>query len=129
MRQAPALPFAYAQWGRALLGRGDVDGAIAKLRLATAAGPNFADPEETWGEALLKRGDAAGAVAKFAEAGRDAPRWGRSRLRWGEALLLAGRYREARAQFEAAKAMDLSRSDRAALNLFLARIASGSLRG
>ena len=129
VRQAPALPFAYAQWGRALLGRGDVDGAIAKLGFAAAAGPKFADPEETWGEALLKRGDAAGAVAKFAEAGRDAPRWGRNRLRWGEALLLAGRYREARAQFEAAKAMDLSRGDRAALNLFLARIASGALRG
>ena len=127
VRQAPALPFAYAQWGRALLGRGDVGGAVDKLRLAAAAGPNFADPEETWGEALLRRGDASGAAAKFAEAGRDAPRWGRNHLRWGEALLLAGRYSEARTQFETASGMDLSRGDRAALEVFLARTASGPL--
>ncbi len=48
---------------------------------------------------------------------------------WGEALMLQGRYREARAQYEAAGGMDLSQPDRAALNVLLARTASGPLHG
>jgi hypothetical protein len=65
----------------------------------------------------------------FAEADGHAPRWGRNHLRWGEALLRSGRCPEARAQFEAAKGMDLSRADRAGLDVFLARTASGRLHG
>ncbi len=43
--------------------------------------------------------------------------------------MLAGRYAAARAQFEAADGMDLSAPDRAALNVLLARTASGPLHG
>ncbi len=43
--------------------------------------------------------------------------------------MLSGRYAEARAQFEAAKAMDLSLPDRAALDVLLARTARGPLHG
>jgi hypothetical protein len=43
--------------------------------------------------------------------------------------MLAGRYAEARWQFEAADGLDLSRPDRAALNVLLARTASGRLHG
>jgi hypothetical protein len=50
-------------------------------------------------------------------------------VRWGEALMLSGRYAEARAQYEAANGMDLSRADRAALNVLLARTAGGPLHG
>ncbi len=128
-RQTPSLPFAYFSWGQALLAEGDLDAAIAQLKIAHAKGPLFADPLEAWGEALIAKGDLAGAVAKFAEADKDAPSWGRNHLRWGEALMLAGRYREARSQYEVANGLDLSKADRAALNVLLARTASGALHG
>ncbi len=47
-RQAPSLPFAEAEWGAALLAKGDADGAIAKETLANQKGPHFADPLEVW---------------------------------------------------------------------------------
>jgi tetratricopeptide (TPR) repeat protein len=128
-RQAPSLPFAHSEWGQALLDKGDLDGAIAKFEEAHRLSPHFADPLELWGEALMRKGDLASAVSKFAEADRDAPRWGRNHLRWGEALMLSGRYAEARRQYDAAARMDLSKPDRAALNVLLARTANGPLRG
>jgi tetratricopeptide (TPR) repeat protein len=127
--RAPSIPFADTQWGKVLLDRGDIDGAIDKLKEAHRRGPRFADPLELWGEALMRKGDASGAAAKFQAADEDAPRWGRNHLRWGEALLRLGRYQEARAQFEAANGMDLSRPDRAALSVFLDRTARGPLHG
>jgi tetratricopeptide (TPR) repeat protein len=127
--QAPSIPFPDAAWGRALLAKGDLDGAIAKFAAANRKGPKFADPLEAWGEALMRKGDYAGAIAKFAEADRYAPHWGRNHMRWGEALMLSGRYHDARAQYEAANGMDLSIPDRAALNVLLARTASGTLHG
>jgi Tfp pilus assembly protein PilF len=129
VRMNPSMPQADTIWGAALLARGDVDGAIAKLEAAYATGPHFADLQELWGEALMRKGDRAGAIAKFAQADLGAPRWGRNHLMWGEALMLEGRYAEARAQFEVANGMDLSRSDRAALDVLLARTASGPLHG
>jgi tetratricopeptide (TPR) repeat protein len=129
VRQSPSVPDAPLAWGQALLDRGDIDGAIAKLEEAHRRGPHYADPLEAWGEALLRKGDYAGAIAKFAEADKDAPRWGRNHMRWGDALMLSSRYREARAQYEAANGMDLSKPDRAALDVLLARTASGPLHG
>ncbi len=90
--------------------------------MAHAKGPHFADPLELWGEALLRKGDFAGAAAKFAEADRYAPRWGRNHLRWGEALWRTGQVEAARTQFQVARALDLNPPDRAALNVFQARI-------
>lgn len=86
IRQGPSLPFAYADWGEMLLARGQVDAAIAKLSVAHAKGPKFADPLELWGEALLRKRDFAGAAQKFAEAARYAPAWDRNRLLWRKAL-------------------------------------------
>jgi tetratricopeptide (TPR) repeat protein len=128
-RQGPSLPFAHTDWGQALLTKGDLDGAIAKLKEAHRRGPHFANPLEVWGEALMRKGDYAGAIARFAEADKHAPRWGRNHLRWGEALMLSGRYAEARAQYEAANGLDLSKPDRAALNVLLDRTARGPLHG
>jgi tetratricopeptide (TPR) repeat protein len=122
-------PFADTAWGAALLARGDLDGAIAKLKQAHRKGPHYADPLELWGEALMRKGDYGGAAGKFAEADPFAPRWGRNHMLWGEALMLGGRYREARALYEAANGMDLSRPDRAALEVLLTRTASGRLHG
>jgi tetratricopeptide (TPR) repeat protein len=127
VRQAPSPPFAYAEWGRARLDLGDPDGAIAELALARGKGPRFADPAETWGEALMRKGDYAGAATRFAEADKDAPNWGQNHLMWGEALMLAGRYPAARAQFGRANDLELSRPDRAALNVLLERTANGPL--
>jgi tetratricopeptide (TPR) repeat protein len=128
-RQAPSIPLAQADWGAALLDKGDVDGAIVKFGEAHRITPHFADPIELWGEALMRKGDYVGAIAKFAEADKYAPRWGRNHLRWGEALMLGGYFAVARGQFETADRMDLSRPDRAALNIFLDRTAKGPLHG
>jgi tetratricopeptide (TPR) repeat protein len=128
-RMAPEIPAYDSDWGEALLAEGDPGGAIAKLALAHAKGPNFADPLELWGEALMRKGDFASAIAKFAEADKDAPKWGRNHLLWGEALMLSGRYREARAQYETAKDLDLSKPDRATLDVLLERTSKGPLHG
>ena len=127
MRLAPSLPFAYVEWGRLRLAHGDPAGAIAKAAQALKAGPDYADASELWGDALMAQGDDAGAVTRFAAADKDAPRWGRNHLDWGEALMLSGRYAEARTQFEAARGLDLSNPDRAALVVLLDRTAKGPL--
>jgi predicted Zn-dependent protease len=114
-RLGPSLPFAWTDWGRMRLMRGDPDGAIAVLQTAHEKGPQFADPLELWGEALLGKRDYVGAAAKFAEADRYAPRWGRNHLMWAQALLLSGRDREAREQLATARNLDLDAADRAAL--------------
>jgi Flp pilus assembly protein TadD len=129
VRMNPSMPQANTIWGAALLARGDVDGAIAKLEAASTTGPHFADLQELWGEALMRKGDHAGAIAKFALADKSAPRWGRNHMMWGEALMLSGRYAEARTQFEVANGLDLSKPDRAALGILLRRTASGPLHG
>jgi hypothetical protein len=114
-KQAPSLPQAPAEWGRARLLRGDADGAIAMFDLAHQKGSRFADPLEGWGEALMRKGDYAGAVAKFSEADQDAPHWGRNHMMWGEALAKLGRGADAKAQYQAAAGTDLSFADRATL--------------
>ena len=128
-RQAPSMPLADTDWGKALLAKGDPDGAIDKLRQAHRITPGYADPLELWGEALMRKGDLAGASGKFAQADALAPRWGRNHMLWGEALMLSGRYAEARRQYEIANGLDLSRPDRAALDVLLARSAKGPLHG
>ena len=84
-RQAPSLPFAYAEWGQMLLDRGDADGAIAKLAVARDKGPRFADPLELWGEALMRKGDFGGAVRKFRQADTLSPGWRLNHLHWRQA--------------------------------------------
>ena len=115
---SPSIAFAYADWGRALLARGDVDGAIAKFSAAHAKGPHFADPLELWGEALIAKNRSDLALAKFAEAARFAPNWGRLHLKWGEALWWSGREGEARAEFTKAAALDLASGERTQLGAF-----------
>jgi tetratricopeptide (TPR) repeat protein len=128
-RHAPSSPFPHTDWGRALLAMGALDDAIAKFKEAHRRGPRFADPLELWGEALMAKRNYADAVGEYAEADKYAPRWGRNHLRWGEALMLSGRYGEARRQYETANGLDLSKADRAALGLLLARTARGTLHG
>ncbi len=88
---APSIPFAYADWGQALLARGQPDAAIAKFAVANQKGPQFADPLEGWGEALMAKNQSHLALAKFEEAEKYAPNWGRLHLKWGEALGYAGK--------------------------------------
>jgi len=128
-RQGPSLPFAHADWGEALLEKGAPDDAIAKFEEAHRRSPRFADPLELWGEALMRKGDYQAAVARFAEADKNAPRWGRNHLMWGEALMLSGRYAEARRQYGIADGLGLSKPDRAALNVLLARTSAGPWHG
>ena len=126
-RQSPNL--SPAEWAKSLLERGDIDGAIAKATEAHKRSGGFADPLELWGEALMRKGDFQSAAAKFAEADRHAPRWGRNHLLWGEALMLSGRLQEARNQYQVANSLDLGKPERAALDVLLARTASGPLHG
>jgi tetratricopeptide (TPR) repeat protein len=115
VRMAPSLPMANAFWGRALLDRGDLAAAIARLTAANKQGPRFADPISWWGEALLRQGKAREAIAKFREANAYAPNWGRNHLLWGEALTKLGKTDEARVQWRAAAGMDLTSGERAEL--------------
>ncbi len=128
-RQTPSRALAAADWISSLIARGDLDGAIAKAEASHKGAPRYADPLELWGEALMRKGDFAGAAARFGQADQLAPRWGRDHLEWGEALMLSGRYAAARGQFETANGLDLSRPDRAALDVFLARTSKGALHG
>jgi tetratricopeptide (TPR) repeat protein len=76
-----------------------------------------------------RAGDPDRAIAKFELARRKGPRFADPLKLWGEALMLSGRYAEARAQYEIARGLDLSRPDRAALDVLLARTAKGVLHG
>ena len=52
---------------------------------------------------------------RYALAVTKAPRWGGLRLAWGEALAAQGKTTEAKAQFTAAAAMDLTADERSRL--------------
>jgi tetratricopeptide (TPR) repeat protein len=112
---APSIPEAYNDWGRVLLLRGDLPGAIAKFKIATQKGPHFADPFELWGEALMAQNRSDLAPAKFEEADKYAPNWGRLHLKWGEALLWSGDKDGAKKEFARAAGLDLSAADKAEL--------------
>ena len=115
INDAPSIPMAYADWGQALLARGQLDAAIAKFRLASQKSPHFADPLEGWGEALMAKNQSHLALAKFAEAEKCAPNWGRLHLKWGEALFYAGKSEDAKKQFAMAAGLDLVATDRTEL--------------
>ncbi len=116
VQRQPETPFAYADWGATLLARGDIEGAIAKLKLAHQKGPRFAEPLESWGEALMRQGKFSAAAAKFSAAKDFAPRWGHIHLRLGETLLKLGDGDGARKEFGIAASLDLSAPDRSELN-------------
>ncbi len=112
---APSIPFAYLDWGRMLMAKGDYDGAIAKFTEANQKGPHFADPLEMWGEALIAKNRSDLALAKFEEANKYAPNWGRLHLKWGEAFLYTGDKDGAKKQFAIARGLDLSAADNSEL--------------
>jgi tetratricopeptide (TPR) repeat protein len=118
VKAAPSIPFAYADWGRALLDRGKPDEAIDKFKISNQKGPHFADPLVYWGEALMAQNRSDLALAKFAEADKYAPNWGRLHLKWGEALYYAGKKGEAQKEFARAAALDLTSSEKAELSRF-----------
>ncbi|HVU21263.1 MAG TPA: hypothetical protein VHE09_11080 [Rhizomicrobium sp.] len=103
---APSIPFAYSEWGRMLMAKGDFAGAIAKFEQAHSKGPRFADPLEMWGEALIAKNRSDLAVVKFEEATKYAPNWKRLHQKWGEALSYIGRKDEAAKQFALARSLD-----------------------
>jgi tetratricopeptide (TPR) repeat protein len=115
VHDGPSIPMAYADWGQALLERGQPDAAIEKFKLANQKGPHFADALEGWGEALMAKNQSHLALAKFKEAEKYAPNWGRLHLKWGEALVFAGKKEEAKAQFTRAAQLDLTSSEKSEL--------------
>lgn len=102
-RDAPSPPFAWSDWGRMLVAKGDADAAIAKLEIAHAKEPRYADPLVWWGEALMLKHRPDLAIPKFEEANAIAPRWPLLHRKWGEALTFLGRKDEAAKQFALAK--------------------------
>lgn len=112
IKAAPSIPFAYSEWGQALLMRGKPDEAIAQFTPANQKGPHFADALEGWGEALMAKSQSHLALAKFAAAEKYAPNWGRLHLKWGEALAFAGKKDEAKAQFSRAAQLYLTPSEK-----------------
>ncbi len=115
VKQAPSIPFAYADWGAMLLAKGDYDGAIAKFALAHQKGPHFADPLEMWGEALIAKNRSDLALAKFEEANKYAPNWNRLHLKWGEALFWSGDKAGAKAQFATAAPLGMTPAEKSEL--------------
>ena len=115
VKAAPSIPFAYFEWGQALMDRRDPAGAIAKFTLANQKGPHFADPLEGWGEALVAQNRSDLALAKFTEAEKYAPNWGRLHLKWGEALFYAGKKDDAQKQFALAATLNLTAAEKAEL--------------
>jgi tetratricopeptide (TPR) repeat protein len=111
----PSLPFAFEAQGRALLGRGQPDAAIARFTIANQKSPHFADPLEGWGEALMAKNRSDLALAKFADADTYAPNWGRLHLKWGEALAYAGKPADAKQQFARAAGLDLTQAEKSEL--------------
>jgi tetratricopeptide (TPR) repeat protein len=88
---SPSIPFAYAEWGEALLTRGDTEGAISKLEQAHRLGPRFADPLKFWGDALARLGKWREAAIKYDEALKYAPAWAKlHQAREAAAKRLAG---------------------------------------
>jgi tetratricopeptide (TPR) repeat protein len=114
--RSPDIPFADSEWGRMLLEKGDVEGAIGHFAIAHARGPHFADPLEMWGEALMQQNRSDLALAKFEEADKYAPNWGRLHLKWGEALGYAGKRDDGKKQLAIAAALDLTAAERAELS-------------
>ena len=125
VRQGPSLPFAHAEWGRAKLARGDIDGAIAAFTKAHEKGPRWADPMKFWGDALARQGDHAAAIRKYSDAAERAPRWGALHLAWGQALAKTDRADEARTKYRAATRMDLSTGDKARTQAAITGVGSG----
>jgi len=72
---APDLPAGYYSWGVALARHGDLDAAVAKLKVAHQYGPHWADPLKAWGDTLVKQGHAREALEKYDEALKYAPNW------------------------------------------------------
>lgn len=121
---APSIPWGWYDWGRALMAKGDLDGAMAKLDMAHDKAPHWADPLEAIGEALLAQKNADDAADKFEQAAEFAPRWGRLHLKWGEALLADGDSDGANKQFALAATLDLTQAEQAEL----ARLRAPALR-
>ena len=115
VKQAPSIPFAYADCGQMLLAKGDYNGAIAKFTLANQKGPHFADPLEMWGEALMLKNRSDLALVKFAEANRYTPNWGRLHLKWAAALFYTGDKAGAEKQFAIASHLYLTQSEKSEL--------------
>lgn len=115
VQQAPSIPMAYWDWGRVLLERGDINGAIAKFKLSNEKGPHFANPLEGWGEALMAQNRSDLALAKFEAANKEAPNWARLHLKWGEALFYAGQKDDARKQFAIASTLELLPAEKSEL--------------
>jgi tetratricopeptide (TPR) repeat protein len=111
--RSPSIPFADTDWGRMLMAKGDLDGAIAKFESAHVKGPHYADPLEMWGEVLIAKNRSDLALAKFEEANKYAPNWGRLHLKWGEALWWLGKKDEAKKQFALAATLELTPPEKA----------------
>jgi tetratricopeptide (TPR) repeat protein len=115
IHDAPSLPIAFYEWGRAKLARGDIPGAIALLQQAQQNGPHWAEPYKAEGDALMRQNKADQALRCYAKAAERAPHWGGLQLAWGRALEAQRRTAEAHEKYAAAATMDLTVAERAAL--------------
>ncbi|RYF93173.1 MAG: hypothetical protein EON95_09840 [Caulobacteraceae bacterium] len=110
--QAPSIPFAYAEWGRARAAAGDRQGAIALYRKAAARGPRWADPLAYWGDALAASRDCRAALGKYRAAADRAPRWGYLQLAMGRCHDALRRPDQAAGHYRQALGLGLSAADR-----------------
>ena len=83
--------------GLRYLNNGDLEGALASLAAAVAAGPGHADYHSAYGRALLRSGDPEGGVSAWAEAATLDTRY---RVQYARELSRVGRVAEAARQYE-----------------------------
>jgi Flp pilus assembly protein TadD len=73
MRLNPNLADAHFALGKALVGKADLDGAIAELKVAVRMKPDSARPHHTLGAVLEKKGDLKSALEEYRRASQLEP--------------------------------------------------------
>ncbi len=112
IRQAPSIPFGYADLGELLLQAGDVNRAQEQFRLANLKAPNWPDALKLMGDAFASKGDGQSALTQYAKAASLAPHWGALHLAWANVQLRTGDEAGARQKLRAASKMTLSAEHR-----------------
>ena len=91
VKAAPSLPFAYADWGQALLARGRPDKAIAQFTTANQQGPHFADALEGVGRGVDGEKSVASGAGEIHRSREIRPQLGPAASEVGRGPRLCGR--------------------------------------
>lgn len=86
--EGDGFAIAQANWGDALRGMGDPDGAIEHYQKALEIAPSYSFAYDNWGNALADKGDLEAAIGMHARAAKVNPQSAYAYASWGYALYL-----------------------------------------